>query len=80
MKNNEPLKGKVWTLIDMPWDEDIEGDRCFTFEDVKSAVQGLINDVRARMHKNCDCDVCMKLSWVVDDIKKWFADIFENEK
>jgi len=50
-------------------------------QQIKEAVRGLIKDVQARMHKNCDCDVCMKLSWVIDDIKKWFYDIFrENEK
>ena len=77
MERYEPLKDKMKTMIGA---RPLPEFNFFYADEVKSAVQGLLEDVRARIpHRNCDCDVCMKLNWVIDDIKKWFLDVVEDE-
>jgi len=94
MERHEPLKEKIaiWfqNTGNISKSEIVDGllvagegnktIKLLFYEDVKSAVQGLLEDVRARIpHRNCDCDVCMKLNWVIDDIKKWLPDVVEDE-
>jgi len=76
----EPLKGKICRLVDAPWDVD-EEERAFDFRDVKSAVQGLLQEVREHsFFSERDTDFYIKLDDIENLAKKWFADVAEGEE
>ena len=80
-KKNEPLKEKV--IVGDPH----EGIK-FKFEDVKSAVQGLLEEIDDLYHRFPKADVWDKSNDEVCGmcekyfkklIKKWFADVINEE-
>ena len=68
----QPLKGKVWRLVDAPWDVD-EEERAFDFRDVKSAVQGLLEEIERKKE-----DVDISLSKILEGKKKEADEIFRK--
>jgi len=57
-------------------------------EDVKSAVQGLLEDVKKEFcleaphceGNNILCEKCKTINKILEKIKKWFADVFEVKR
>ena len=100
MKNKfEPLKGKVQECL-VEFDGELVRNREFRFQDLKSAVQGLLQeiqdkegDINAELELILDGKKKVKainrgalygwneaLFWVKEKIRKWFADVVnENE-
>ena len=78
MSENEPLEDKVWRCIDADGD-----DRVFSFEDVKSAVQGLLAELKLECKPYDFLEVGnKKLSFeqIKQIIGKWFPDVFKEVK
>jgi len=93
MKKNEPLKGKMMTIPIFIETNVYRDEEIFKFEDVKSAVEGLISDLEAErvgIFPSIDDDdynifyaddgEFVRFEKVIELIKKWFPDMFENEK
>jgi len=86
----EPLKGKIYRLVDAPWDID-EEERAFNFRDVKSAVQGLLEEIK---DNRVDIEIeeagigtvfepdgrFVRYETIISLIKKWFTDVVEDER
>ena len=92
----EPLKGKIllWNQITGDIEttdskyfletktEDAKFFRIFLEKDVKSAIQGLLEDLERAKRVTCDENKKTHLDYCVYLVKKWFADVVEggNEK
>jgi len=87
MKKNEPLKGKRKDLLHREI-VNVELGRLFLVSDVKSAVQGLLEDVKKEFcleaphceGNNILCEKCKTINKILEKIKKWFADVFEVKR
>jgi len=99
MTENEPLKGKKFNIIDF---EDLKegisasvefhSDFLFYFEDVKSAVKGLLEEIDSSYgcihHRkeggDDECIICVAIGQTLNEVKrkirKWFADVLEGNK
>ena len=90
MKKNEPLKGKMMTIPIFIETNVYRDEEIFKFEDVKSAVEGLISDLEAERvgvfpDMECGYDIFyddngefVRFEKVIELIKKWFPDVFEK--
>ena len=88
----EPLKGKtlLWNQITGDIEttdgkyfletktEDAKFFRIFLKKDVKSAVQGLLEDLERAMRVTCDEGKKAHLGYCVYLVKKWFPDAVEE--
>lgn len=80
----EPLEGKVYHIVE-------KGINIFLFSDVKSAVQGLLEEIDSSYgcihHKeeggDDECIICVAIGQTLNEvkrkIKKWFPDVFKEE-
>ena len=79
MNKLEPLKGKKRTMIGA---KPLPEFNFFFVDDVKSAVQGLIEDI-SLLEFECDekgnIYVSLTKGKIIDTVKKWFPDIIPYE-
>jgi len=73
---NEPLKGKAQECL-VEFDGELIRNREFRFQDVKSAVQGLLKEIEEWKEWNIGPENEIKKITVKKLLRKWFADVFE---
>ena len=71
----EPLKGKIETTIE-PFTK--RKYKMFDFDDVKSAVQGFIKEVKFYTDEDGDC--LLPTDEIIELVKKWFADVTDKKE
>ena len=89
---NEPLKGKAQECL-VEFDGELIRNREFRFQDVKSAVEGLLEEIskldRIELEEFSDEQfdnlhdpdevIVHAVDYFKHLVKKWFADVFEND-
>jgi len=77
----KPLKGKIEIIEDKNiMTQELIERKIFDFQDVKSAVQGLLQEIKMEKERYKEnLQVISGLCIAEEKIKKWFADVFENE-